>query len=47
MAATIDATLSGANSNSYVTLIEADDYFDSRLYSDVWTATLDDDKTEL
>ena len=44
MAATIDATLSGANSNSYVTLIEADDYFDSRLYSDVWTAALDDDK---
>ena len=32
----LDATLGGENSNSYVTVQEADDYFDNRLHSDLW-----------
>jgi hypothetical protein len=32
----IDATLGGANSNSYVTLDEADAYFENHAYSSIW-----------
>lgn len=34
--ATLDATVGGASSNSYVTQAEADDYFASRLNSSAW-----------
>jgi len=34
--ATIDATFGGATSNSYVTLLEAEEYFGARLFSDNW-----------
>ena len=44
MALIIDATVSGANSNSYATLTEANTYFDARLHTANWTAALDDDK---
>lgn len=40
---TIDATLGGANSNSYVTEAEADAYWSTQLY-DTWTAATSDDK---
>lgn len=40
MAATIDATLGGASANSYVTLAEADTYFETVPDSSTW-----DDKT--
>lgn len=43
MAVVIDATPDGANANSYVTLAEANTYFDSRLYVDAWTNANDDD----
>ena len=36
MAATIDATLQGASSNSYVTLAEADAYFETTAASTQW-----------
>lgn len=45
MALIIDATLNGANSNSYVTLEEANTYFESRLYVDTWINATDDDKS--
>ena len=41
--ATLDATVGGASSNSYVTVIEADDYFDSRLNSSVWSSSTSKD----
>lgn len=44
MAVTLDATVGGAASNSFADLTEADAYFESRLYSDAWTALADDDK---
>lgn len=44
MALVIDATLSGANSNSYVTLAEANSYFEARLHTSVWDAASDDDR---
>ena len=44
MAIIIDATIGGANSNSYVTLAEANDFFDGRLYTSVWDDATDDDK---
>jgi len=44
MAVVIDATLGGANSNSYVTLAEADTFFEARLYIDVWDDSTDDSK---
>ncbi len=40
----IDATISGANSNSYVTLAEANAYFADRLRADAWTGASDADK---
>ena len=42
MAATIDATLSGANANSYVTLAEADAYFETVPDATTWDNKLDD-----
>lgn len=35
-------TIGGSTSDSYVTLAEADDYFDARFGSDVWTAPASD-----
>lgn len=40
--ATLDATVGGASANSYVTVVEADDYFDSRLNSDLWSTASKD-----
>lgn len=36
MAAVIDATVGGVSSNSYLTLVEAQEYFDTRLPVDGW-----------
>lgn len=44
MAATIDATLQGASANSYVTLAEADAYFETVPDSATWTDKTDDQK---
>ena len=44
MAATISATLKGENSNSYVTLAEADSYFETVPNSSTWTDKSDDAK---
>ncbi len=44
MAATIDATLSGASSNSYVTLAAANSYFETVPDSTTWTNKTDDQK---
>lgn len=46
MAAVIDATLSGANSNSYVTLAEAESYFETVPHGEHWTGS-DDSKNRL
>jgi len=43
MALVIDSTVGGANSNSYVTLAEANTYFESRLNVTTWTDITDDD----
>ena len=40
----IDATISGTDSNSYVTLDEANAYFSTRLHSDIWNSASDADK---
>jgi hypothetical protein len=34
----LDATVGGPSSNSYLTVAEADAYFDTRLFSTVWTS---------
>lgn len=44
MAAVIDATLSGASSNSYVTLADADAYFETTPDSGTWTDKTTDQK---
>lgn len=44
MAIIIDATSGGANSNSYITLADANTYFDARLHVTTWTSATDDDK---
>ena len=44
MAATISATLKGENSNSYVTLAEANSYFETVPDSSTWTDKTDDAK---
>ena len=44
MAATIDATIKGANANSYVTLAEADAYFETVPSSTQWDNKTDDKK---
>ena len=41
MALTVIATPGAANANSYLTLAEAQTYFDSRLFSDAWTNSPD------
>lgn len=41
MALTLDATVGGANANSYVTRAQANSYFEGRLQSDDWTGTSD------
>jgi hypothetical protein len=40
----LDATVGGANANSYLTVTEATAYFATRLYSSVWTAASNGDK---
>ena len=37
MALVLDATVGGANSNSYITVAEADSYFEGMLHTNVWT----------
>ena len=44
MAAVIDATLAGASANSYVTLAEANSYFETVPDSSTWTDKTDDAK---
>jgi len=44
VAATINATVKGENANSYVTLAEANDYFDTSPDSSTWTNKTDDQK---
>ena len=44
MAATIDATIKGASANSYVTLAEANSYFETVPDSSTWTNKTDDQK---
>ena len=44
MAATIIATLKSETANSYVTLSEANDYFDTSPDSSTWTNKTDDQK---
>jgi len=44
VAAVIDATLSGPSSNSYVTLAEADSYFETVPNSSTWDDKTDDQK---
>ena len=46
VAATIDATIKGENANSYVTLTEANDYFDTSPDSSTWTNKTDDQKKD-
>lgn len=41
---TIDATVGGADANCYVTLSEASDYFDERLYTSDWDDATQDDQ---
>ncbi len=40
----IDATVAGADSNSYVTMAEADAYFAGRLHADAWDTATQADK---
>jgi len=40
----LDATVSGASANTYVTLAQADAYFDERLDSTDWTGATDNNK---
>ena len=40
MAVVIIADVGGATSNSYVTLAEADTYFEARLHTSVWDNAL-------
>ena len=44
MAATISATLKGESSNSYVTLAEANSYFETSPDDSTWTNKSDDQK---
>jgi hypothetical protein len=47
MAVTLVATPGATNANSYLTLAEANDYFDTRLFSDNWTDNLADGEKAL
>ena len=44
MAATIDSTIKGANANSYASLSDSNDYFDTSPDSSTWTNKSDDEK---
>lgn len=44
MALVIDATIGGADANSYLTLAEAETYFEGRLHSSNWTGATEADK---
>ena len=44
MAATINATIKSENANSYVTLAEANSYFETVPDSSTWTNKTDDQK---
>jgi hypothetical protein len=44
MAPVLVATLAGANSNSYITVADADTYFDNRLDAADWDASTSDNK---
>ena len=44
--ADIIADVGASNSNSYVTLVEANNYFDTRLHSLKWNEATDEDKTK-
>lgn len=44
MALVLDATVSGANANAYVTRAEADAYFEGRMSAAIWTAAASADK---
>jgi len=46
MPTAIDATVGGANSNSYLTLADANTYFGDRLYTTKWDDADDDTKTK-
>lgn len=41
----LDATVAGPNANSFATLQEANDYFAERLYSSLWVAATEAEKT--
>jgi hypothetical protein len=41
---TIDATVGGADANSFATHIEAEAYFDDRLHADAWNDAEEDDQ---
>lgn len=43
MPATIDETVGGASANSYVTLVEAEAFFDAQPLTTAWDAAADDD----
>ena len=45
MPSAIDTTISGANANSYLTLAEAETYFDDRLNISAWQDTDADNRT--
>lgn len=44
MAVTLDATVGGANANSFTTVAEADAYHNNLLYASAWTSATVDDK---
>jgi hypothetical protein len=44
MSITLDDTVGGASSNTYVSIADADTYFEERLHSSVWTAASIDTK---
>jgi len=45
MAVTLDSTVGGANSNSYISLADAETYHDTRLHNDAWNNASTPDKT--
>jgi hypothetical protein len=42
--AVLDATVGGANANSFISVIRADTLLDETIHSSVWTATVKDDR---
>jgi hypothetical protein len=44
MTLVLDATVGGEDSNTYITLADANTYFESRLYGTTWTSATDDNK---